>query len=210
MPSLEFTWVYVFGWNMKFAHIIIFYLTRVTFQVFLAYHTEHCNSWPMRSWRKATVNILEHQSTRSWWILSARVCIVDCIRVKAHKFNRVSKQETLDLNPWQTKHVKCFYSDHVNSLGWMIEVLSFTGTKLFSQLPSPPRRIDKNQPFAPPPKIDWHLTSPYNITSESHMEVMRIEEIFSHRKSSWLFKKFSLLVSLEMYREQYGEYGYWC
>ena len=150
LPSLEFTWVYVFGWNMKFAHIIIFYLTRVTFQVFLAYHTEHCNSWPMRSWRKATVNILEHQSTRSWWILSARVCIVDCIRVKAHKFNRVSKQETLDLNPWHTKHVKCFYSDHVNSLGWMIEVLSFTGTKLFSQLPSPPRRIDKNQPFAPP------------------------------------------------------------
>ena len=101
----------------------------------------------MRSWRKATVNILEHQSTRSWWILSARVCIVDCIRVKAHKFNRVSKQETLDLNPWHTKHVKCFYSDHVNSLGWMIEVLSFTGTKLFSQLPSAPRRIDKNQPF---------------------------------------------------------------
>ena len=196
---------------MKFAHIIIFYLTRVTFQVFLAYHTEHCNSWPMRSWRKATVNILEHQSTRSWWILSARVCIVDCIRVKAHKFNRVSKQETLGLKPWQTEHVKCFYYDHLNSLGWVTEVLSFTGTKLFSQLPSPPRRIDKNQPFAPPPpKIDWHLTSPYNITSESHMEVMRIEEIFSHRKSSWLFKKFSLLVSLEMYREQYGEYGYWC
>ena len=127
---------------------------------FLAYHTEHCNSWPMRSWRKATVNILEHQSTRSWWILSARVCIVDCIRVKAHKFNRVSKQETLDLNPWHTKHVKCFYSDHVNSLGWMIVVLSFTGTKLFSQLPSPPRRIDKNQPFAPPQ--DW-LTSNFSL-----------------------------------------------
>ena len=196
---------------MKFAHIILFYLTRITFQVFSAYRTEHCNSWPMRSWRKATVNILEHQSTRSWWILSARVCIVDCISVNAHKFNRVSKQETLGLKPWQTEHVKCFYSDHVHSLGWMIEVLSFTGTKLYSQLPSPPRRIDKNQPFAPPPpKIDWHLTSPYNITSESHMEVMRIEEIFSHRKSSWLFKKFSLSVSLEMYREQYGEYGYWC
>ena len=62
----------------------------------------------------------------------------------------------------------------------------------------------------PPHKIDWHLTSPYNITYESHMEVMRTEEIFSHRKSSWLFKKFSLSVSLEMYREQYGEYEYWC
>ena len=154
-----------------------------------AYHMEHCNSWLIRSWRKATVNILEHQSTRSWWILSARVCIVDCIRVKAHKFNRVSKQETLDLNPWHTKHVKCFYSDHVNSLGWMIEVLSFTGTKLYSQLPSPPRRIDKNQPF-PPSNIDSHLTSPYNITSESLMEVMRIEEVISKKRSSWLLKKF--------------------
>ena len=108
---------------------ILFYLTRVRFQVFLAYRTEHCNSWPMRSWRKATVNILEHQSTRSWWILSALVCIVDCIRVQAHKFNRVSKQEILSLKPWQTEHVKCFYSDDVHSLGWMIEVLSFTAMK---------------------------------------------------------------------------------
>ena len=118
-----------------------------------AYHMEHCNSWLIKSWRKATVNILEHQSTRSWWILSARVCIVDCISVNAHKFNRVSKQETLGLKPWQTEHVKCFYSDHVHSLGWMIEVLSFTGTKLYSQLPSPPRRIDKNKPFALPLRL---------------------------------------------------------
>ena len=121
-----------------------------------AYHIKHCNSWLIRSWRKATVNILEHQSTRRWWILSARVCIVDFIRVKAHKLNRVSKQETLGLKPWQTEHVKCFYSDHVHSIGWMIEVLSFTGTKLYSQLPSPPRRIDKNQPF-PPSLILTHI-----------------------------------------------------
>ena len=89
----------MFGWNMNYAHIILFYLTRVTCQVFLAYHTENCNWWPVRSWKKATVNILEHQSTRSWWILSARVCIVDFIRVKAHNLNRVSKQETLGLKP---------------------------------------------------------------------------------------------------------------
>ena len=31
--------------------------------------------------------------------LSARVCIVDCIHLKAHKFNQVRKPETLDLNP---------------------------------------------------------------------------------------------------------------
>ena len=89
----------LFGWNMKLAHIILLYLTRVTFQVFLVCRTENCNSWPMRSWRKATVNILEHQSTRSWWNLD--------------------KQE----------HVKYFDSDHINSLGCMIEVLSFIGKK---------------------------------------------------------------------------------
>ena len=96
------------------------------------------------------------------WRGVENVCIVDCIRVKAHKFNRVSKQETLGLKPWHTKHVKCFYSDHVNRLGWMIEVLSFAGTKLYSQLPSPPRMIDKNQPFAPPPPQDW-LTSNFSL-----------------------------------------------
>ena len=145
---------------MKFAHIILFYLTRVTFQVFLAYRTEHCNSWPMRSWRKATVNILEHQSTRSWWILSARVCIVDCIRVKAHKFNRVSKQETLGLKPWQTEHVKCFYSDHVNSVGWMIEVFSFTGTNFSLNSPLHPEGLIRINPLPPP--SDW-LTSNFSL-----------------------------------------------
>ena len=93
----------LFGWYLEFAHIILFYLTTVMFRVFLVYLMEHCNLWPMRSWRKATVNILEHESTRSWWILSARVCIVDCIHLKAHKFNQVRKPETLDLKPWQTR-----------------------------------------------------------------------------------------------------------
>ena len=46
-----------------------------------------------------------------------------------------------------SKHVKCFDSDQVHSLGWMIEVLPFIGKKLYSQLPSPSGRIDKNQPF---------------------------------------------------------------
>ena len=32
-------------------------------------------------------------------VLSARVCIVDCIHLKAHKFNQVRKPETLDLKP---------------------------------------------------------------------------------------------------------------
>ena len=51
--------------------------------------------------------------------------------------------------------MKSFDSDRIHSLGWMIEALLFVGKKkkkkkkeLFSQLPSPLRRIDKNQPFA--------------------------------------------------------------
>ena len=32
-------------------------------------------------------------------VLSARVCLVDCIHLKTHKFNQVRKPETLDLKP---------------------------------------------------------------------------------------------------------------
>ena len=52
-----------------------------------------------------------------------------------------------------------------------------------------------------PPKIDKHLTFPYNITSESHMEVIRIKETICNKKSSWLLKKFSLSAPLKMNRE---------
>ena len=167
----------LFGWNMKLAHIILLYLTRVTFQVFLVCRTENSNSWPMRSWRKATVNILEHQSTRSWWNLD--------------------KQE----------HVKYFDSDHINSLGCMIEVLSFIGKN--KQTNKQPKNFTLNTSFQqgglirinPLPLIDKHLTSPYNITSESHMEVIRIKETICNKKSSWLLKKFSLSAPLKMNRE---------
>ena len=30
------------------------------------------------------------------------------------------------------------------------------------------------------PKSDWHLISPYNITLESNIEVMRIEEMIAN------------------------------
>ena len=36
------------------------------------------------------------------------------------------------------------------------------------------------------------------------MEMVTREGIF------WLANKFSLSVPLEMYKEQYGEYAYWC
>ena len=35
-------------------------------------------------------------------------------------------------------------------------------------------------------KNDSHLTSPYNITSESYIKVMRIKEMITNWKSSWL------------------------
>ena len=39
---------------------------------------------------------------------------------------------------------------------------------------------------------------------------MRIEEMITNLSSSWLLNKFSLSASLEMYREQYGEYAFRC
>ena len=43
------------------------------------------------------------------------------------------------------------------------------------------------------PKRVQHLISPYNITLESNMKVMRIKEMITNKRSSWLLNKFSLL-----------------
>ena len=42
------------------------------------------------------------------------------------------------------------------------------------------------------PKSDHHLISPYNITPESHIKVMRIKEMITSDRSSRLLNKFSL------------------
>ena len=42
------------------------------------------------------------------------------------------------------------------------------------------------------PKSDQHLISPYNITSESHITVMRTEEMVTREGTFWLANKFSL------------------
>ena len=41
-------------------------------------------------------------------------------------------------------------------------------------------------------KSDWHLISLYNISPESHLRVMRIKEMITNWRSSWLLYKFSL------------------
>ena len=42
------------------------------------------------------------------------------------------------------------------------------------------------------------------------MKVMRIKEMITDYRSSWLLDKFSLSAPKEMHKEQYGEYAYWC
>ena len=42
------------------------------------------------------------------------------------------------------------------------------------------------------PKSAKHLISPYNITPESHIKVMRIKEMVSREETVWLANKFSL------------------
>ena len=65
-----------------------------------------------------------------------------------------------------------------------------------------------NNPLTP--KSDQLMISPNNITLESNIKVTRIKEMITNWKSSWFLNKFSLLAPQEMYREQYGEYAYWC
>ena len=42
------------------------------------------------------------------------------------------------------------------------------------------------------PKSDKHLISPYNISPESHIKVMRIKEMVTREETFWLANKFSL------------------
>ena len=51
--------------------------------------------------------------------------------------------------------------------------------------------VKKVNPFIP--NSDLQLISPYRITTESHIKVMRIKEIIALR-SLWLLNKFSLSV----------------
>ena len=41
------------------------------------------------------------------------------------------------------------------------------------------------------PKSDQHLISPYNITPESHIKVMRIKDMVNREGNFWLANKFS-------------------
>ena len=50
------------------------------------------------------------------------------------------------------------------------------------------------------PRSDQLPISPYNITSESNIMVMRIKEMIFNLLSSWFLNKFSLSVLQEMYR----------
>ena len=47
------------------------------------------------------------------------------------------------------------------------------------------------------PESDQHLISPFNITHESNIKVMRIKEMIINWRTSWLLNKFSLQAHLE-------------
>ena len=59
-------------------------------------------------------------------------------------------------------------------------------------------------------KSDLHLISPYNITPELYIKVMRMKERITTQRGSWLLNKFILSAPWEIYTEQYWEYAYWC
>lgn len=60
------------------------------------------------------------------------------------------------------------------------------------------------------PKSDCCLISPHLITPESNIKVLRVKEMITIGRSSWLFDKISLLISQEMCSELCGEYAYFC
>ena len=69
----------------------------------------------------------------------------------------------------------------------------------------------KQNPSAPYPlRVTSMLFFLKNITPESNIKVMIIQEMVINWRNYWLLNKFSLSAPLEMCREQYGEYANWC
>ena len=60
------------------------------------------------------------------------------------------------------------------------------------------------------PRSAWHLISPWDITTESHSDVMRIKEMITNKRTFFIGKQILLVSILKMYKEQFGEYAYWC
>ena len=58
------------------------------------------------------------------------------------------------------------------------------------------------------PESDQHLISPNSNAAESFIEIMSYKGNNCQLKKLWLLNKFSFSVLKEMYREEYGEYGY--
>ena len=66
-------------------------------------------------------------------------------------------------------------------------------------------------PLYPSTHKKW-LASNFSLQChpESNINVTRIKEIITNKRSYWLLNKFSHPAPLEMNREQYGNYAYWC
>ena len=56
---------------------------------------------------------------------------------------------------------------------------------------------------------DKNPVSTNSICPESNIKVMRMKEMIEKSRYFWLLDKFSLYVTWEMYKEQYGEYASW-
>ena len=59
-------------------------------------------------------------------------------------------------------------------------------------------------------KFSQILISPYNISLESQILITRLNKMITKERNSWLQNKFSLAAPLEVHREEYEEYAYWC
>ena len=59
-------------------------------------------------------------------------------------------------------------------------------------------------------KSYWYPKSPHIIAIESRFKVMRMKEMITDQRSSWLLHKFYLTASLEICKEQSEENAYWC
>ena len=88
-----------------------------------------------------------------------------------------------DLNDWFSSHaVRRIWSQSISLKSYRVD----------SSIQTKYCHLQSINPLNP--KSNQHLISPYNITPESHIKVMRTKEMITNQRSFWLVNKFSLLA----------------
>ena len=130
-------------------------------------------------------------------LITSRMLVNFCIDVHSNKWKHVLialQFYCIIVTIWSLFHTVFWFNFPMSSPPFFIRY----GAPNYTFLSTHKKCWQSFNPLTP--RSDQLPISPYNITSESNIMVMRIKEMIFNLLSSWFLNKFSLSVLQEMYR----------